>query len=66
MVTANNGDYSAIFKDLDALRREVTRSFNPGGKAHAIESNLKSFQEAEKRELDRLAKGDVTQNTYDL
>jgi len=66
MVAEKQGDYSAIFKDLDMLRREVVRDFKPGGEANAIQTNLSNFQEADKRELERLAKGDVTQDTYNL
>jgi hypothetical protein len=59
IVTKYSGDYSAASKDLYSLIGDLEKDYNPGGKAHAIETNYKGYNEAIGREQERLKKGEV-------
>jgi hypothetical protein len=52
-------------KAVTGLKESVRREFSPGGKAHAIESNLNTFTEWDKRQQERLKSGKITQAQYD-
>lgn len=56
-----NGDYSQATKDLYSLISDIKRDYNPGGKAHAIATNYKNYNDAIERERERLKKGEVVQ-----
>lgn len=59
IVAKYSGDYSAASKDLYSLIGDLEKDYNPGGKAHAIETNYKGYNEAITREQERLKKGEV-------
>lgn len=59
IVAKYSGDYSAASKDLYSLIGDLEKDYNPGGKAHAIESNYKGYNDAIAREQERLKKGEV-------
>ena len=46
IVTKYSGDYSAASKDLYKLVSDIEKEYNPGGKAHAIETNYKNYNDA--------------------
>jgi hypothetical protein len=66
MVSAYDGDYSRVTKDLYRLTSDIERSLRPGGEGYAISSNFKSFQDRAKAEQERLAKGEITSQQYNL
>lgn len=45
MVTKYDGDYSRMYKELGALKRDISRTMGAGGKGHAIETNAKNYYE---------------------
>jgi hypothetical protein len=56
-----NGDYSQAGKDLYKLQADMSKLYGPGGEAFAIQQNLALTQDSLKRERERLAKGEITQ-----
>lgn len=60
IVSKYSGDYSQATKDMNNLLSEMQRDYNPGGKAHAIESNYKSWTEHWKGVQEGLQKGTYT------
>jgi hypothetical protein len=64
IVSSYSGDYSRATKDLYLLQSEIEKMYNPGGQAHAIATNKAAVDDAKKRELERLAKGEITQQQY--
>jgi len=56
-----NGDYSQAGKDLYKLQADMAKLYGPGGEAAAIQNNFALQQDSLKRERERLAKGEVTQ-----
>lgn len=66
MVSAYNGDYSRVTKDLYKLTSDIERNLKPGGEGYAIASNFKSYQERAKAEKERVAKGEITSEQYNL
>lgn len=64
LVKKYNGDYSTASKDLYLLQKNIEKQYRQGGKAYAIESTYQTIQDSKKRNQERLAKGDVTQELY--
>lgn len=56
-----NGDYSQAGKELYKLQADMAKLYGPGGEAFAIQQNLAVTQDSLKRERERLAKGEITQ-----
>lgn len=54
-----SGDYSAASKDLYRLLGDIEKEYNPGGKAHAIETNYNTYNTQLAGERERLKKGEV-------
>lgn len=61
MVTKYDGDYSRMYKELGALKRDITRTMGAGGEGNAIETNFKNYYNWLKEEQDRLKKGEILQ-----
>lgn len=60
IATKYEGDYSRAMSDYVGLKRKIRRMFDPGGEAAAIQGNYMSYQEALKKERERLDKGEIT------
>ena len=62
IVKKYNGDYSQASKDLSSLIFDLQKQYSPGGKAHAIETNYKTYYDSLARERERLQKKEITAN----
>lgn len=51
---------------VQMLKDGVRKEFSPGGKANAIETNLNTFNEWDKRQQEKLAKGTIKKEQYEL
>lgn len=60
MVTKYDGDYSRMYKELGALKRDITRTMGPGGEGGAIQTNYSNYHTWLKGEQDRMKKGEIT------
>lgn len=60
IVKKYSGDYSQATKDLTLLLSEMQREYNPGGKAHAIEYNYKTWMDNWGKVQEGVQKGDYT------
>lgn len=59
IVAKYSGDYSQASKDLYRLMGDIEKDYNPGGRAHAIESHYLQYNESMKREREKLEKGKI-------
>ena len=66
VVSAYNGDYSQATKDLYRLKKEIERDFAPGGEANAIQTNYLTYVDWDKRQKERVAKGEVTSSDLSM
>lgn len=66
VVAAYNGDYSQATKDLYRLKKEIERDFAPGGEAHAIQTNYLTYVDWDKRQKERVAKGEVASSDLNM
>lgn len=64
LVKKYNGDYSTATKDLYLLQKDIEKQYRQGGEAAAIEMNYNLLEDSKKRNQERLAKGEITQNQY--
>lgn len=60
IVKKYSGDYSQASKDLTSLLSDMQREYNPGGRAHAIEYNYKTWTENWAKVQEGVQKGDHT------
>lgn len=60
---AYKGDYAQASKDLFKLKSEIAKSYKTGDAA-AITDSLKQYQDWQTRSLDRLKKGEITEDDY--
>jgi len=51
---------------VQMLKDGVRKEFSPGGKANAIETNLNTYNEWDKRQQEKLAKGTISKEQYEL
>lgn len=66
IVKKYSGDYSQANKDLNMLLSDMQREYNPGGKAHAIEYNYKTWTDHWGKVQEGVQKGDYTANQATL
>jgi len=51
---------------VQMLKDGVRKEFSPGGKANAIETNLNTYNEWDKRQQEKLAKGTIKKEQYEF
>lgn len=66
LVETTGGDYSALSKDLYAMKRDTNKLFGPQGEAGAIMGNKAIFSKRTEEERERLKKGEITEQQFNL
>lgn len=59
-----SGDYSQATKDLITLQNDIKRKLRPGTEFYTIGKNFQTYNEALKREQERLAKKEINEMQY--